>query len=352
MFIPSFLQPQNNSVVETLIQNIESQLNNPSVRFIVDEKLAEKAREVFRDNLNKNQLVSKISCTVGVIGAIGLWGSLGTILYQLMSGATIGSAIETFQARGFEVITSSIANISPYLLVAAAVGFVFLRIFHMTRNREGYQLQKALDATTSADRIRQLSLGANIYQKVAPNYQNVAAADHLFYSNETQDTFVNCKLESLISYLSSKNEVKALVYFLMIVNDRKRFATNCLLESKPDTAQFFIDLGADMSMPLYFFCNRHQLDLLKILVRNGAKLDEPFFTYTPLEALIPVDLKKSDGKEITKADVINIFEALSIAPDVYNQKSAAELFTALNFAGVAVRLKNAEVIHQCLQRTN
>ncbi|GAB4232824.1 MAG: hypothetical protein Tsb0021_11610 [Chlamydiales bacterium] len=317
----TFIQ-HNNDAVENAIRHIQSQLEDRNkTTFEVDETIATLARNVFLRNYRINQCISGIGKIFGAVGVIAL-----------------GSA---FMYVSLKAVTISI---------------ICLAIFINLRNREGYCLQKIYRQKLSPEAtIRQLSLGANIYQ---PIWAIGGVAPGLF-------SHVMGRPGTIYQSLARSGECEALAYTLMLEKNRTKradLATEALPDSENvEVAQLLLKFGARLDNPnLFFLCGlMRKLELANFFVKNGAKLDkgisdyvrwndqDPYENDTILEELIypeatgpylPVEPKKA-------------LEALEVDPSIYEgKKTAKELYHALNQNGVRIRYRWAEYVFQELNK--
>jgi hypothetical protein len=333
------LQPQNNEAVEGIIRHIDSQLEKSSadVPFQVDARIADAARKLFCSNFRKNRIVSRTALFFKISGSIGLVGAVVTVFSN-------------------PLVALSIAAISAIALV----------VFAKMRNPEGYRLQDALHSKSEDDTIRQLSLGANIYQWI---YFYGDAAPGLLGMGKGAPI-------PLCKYFAEQGQRKVLAYLLMMEKDSKKraeLATQAIPRSKDiETAQHLLAFGAKIKgndEPFYFYRFKDNLDLAEFFVERGLRIDGGIDNYeewqagldrgvhefdnsftsvlgTPLEALTtptagPEGLEESPSTK----DPRLAFKALRIAPSVYTDKATAEeLYHALNKSGARIRLSHAKEI--------
>lgn len=317
--------------------------------FTIDQKVAETARNQFMQNYNRNRLYSKYSSLAGLVSFAGF----GFSAYQFF--------ISPITALGL-----------------AGISFVLNRIWINTRNGEGYALQDALNAEDEDEIIRQLSLGANIYQKVWP-YGGAAA--NLFpllkgSPRTVMQKFAEAGLAKVVAYLSMLEPN---------LSKRTQMATEALpYAANENTAQLLLGLGGNLQEAknlLFSCCLRKDLELLRFFVKAGAKLDAGISDYqkweadferrekefggnwydgiiegvsptlhpsfkTPLESLLKPDF---GGEGRIDSPLANnpalIFEAMQVDSTVYkNRNSPEDLYHALNQAGVRIRQKQAQTL--------
>lgn len=330
--------------VQKVIGYIQAQLGNepvgPKKTFVVDNRIAQIAREQFSHNFAINSCRSSRSALCGAVSC----------------GGTLLSAPLFF--------------FSPLLAIGTlTVSIILNRLWVSTRNPEGYILQEALKTRDEGVIIEKLSQGANIYQKVWPSG---GAAPGLF-------SFIKGAPRSVMEYFAEIGCTKVVAYIAMLEpNPEKRseMATKALHFCRDTkTAQLLLDLGGSAIGMRPFIVT--DLELIRFLVANGAVLDEGIDDYvkwnadceerqrrfggnwgpgnnegvninlhpefrTPLEWLLfddigPHGLIKSPFHENPSA----YLEAMGLHPSVYLKKSSAEeLFHSLNQAGVRIRLEN------------
>ena len=114
MFIFARLRPKSDPALKrVLINYINHEFwKSDATSFRVDANISNTARVLFHENLRKNQLVSKFSLLLGMVGVFGLVGAAFTASFKL-----------------------------PYALCIAVASAVAIRVFIVTRNPEGYRLQ-------------------------------------------------------------------------------------------------------------------------------------------------------------------------------------------------------------------
>lgn len=342
------------SVLPKVIEAIEAQLfperNEP---FAIDGKIIEAARNQFTQNFNRNWFFSKCSTLTGLASLAGF---------------------------GFSVYKFFITPI-PAIGIAVA-SFALSQVWVNTRNREGYALDHALRTRDEDEIIRQLSLGANIHQKVWP-YGGAAA--NLF-------PILKGGPRTVIQWFAEKGCPKVVAYLAMLepnVETRKRIATDALSHAKDKkTAQLLIDLGGNVlgRNDLFFFCClKRNLELVSFFVQNGALLDAGIIDYekweadldkrqrqfggdwypgnnegvapnlhpsfqTPLERLLAPDFGPNGRIDSPFANNPSIvLEALCSDPTVYKHKNSAEdLYHSLNRAGIRIRRQSAQNLFEQL----
>lgn len=344
------------SLMQAIDLQLPPQRSEGSAPFTIDEKIADAARNQFIQNFNKNRLYSTCSSLVGLASLAGF----GFSVYKLF--------------------------ITPVPAIGIAVAsFVLTQIWVNTRNREGYTLDHALRANDEDEAIRQLSLGANIYQEVWP-YGGAAA--HLF-------PLVKGGPRTVIQWFAEAGDSKAVAYLAMLepnIETRKQIATNTLGHAKDTkTAQLLIDLGAHIlgrSDVFFLCCLKKNLELVSFFLQNGASLGAGIADYekweadldqrqrqfggdwypgnnegvapnlhpcfkTPLEQLVAYDVGPSGRIDSPLAANPSIV-LKALCPDsttVYeNKKSAEDLYQSLNQAGIRIRRHSAYDLFERMNR--
>jgi hypothetical protein len=341
------------SILPKVIEAIKVQLSSEKKEpFAIDERIAQTARNQFNGNFSMNCLYSKCSSCVGVASLVGF---------------------------GFSVYKFFITPV-PAIGIAAA-SFALSQVWINTRNREGYALDHALRTKDEDEIIRQLFLGANIYQKVWP------------YSGAAANLFPVLKggPRTVIQWFSEKGFSKVVAYLAMLepnIETRKRIATDALSHAKDKkTAQLLIDLGGNVlehSDLLFFCCLKGNLELVSFFVQNGALLDAGILDYekwdadfderqrqfgcnwspgnnegatpnlhpdfkTPLEQLLASDVSPSERIGSLANNPSIVLEALCSDPAVYKDKNSAEdLYHSLNQGGIRIRRQDTHNLFERL----
>lgn len=257
----------------------------------------------------------------------------------------------------------------------AVASFVLSQIWVYTRNREGYALDNALRAKDEDEIIRQLSLGANIYQKVWP-YGGAAA--NLF-------PILKGGPRTVLQWFAERGDAKVLAYLAMLepnIEKRKQLVTNALGHAKDiRIAQLLMDLGGNIleyNNLLFSCCIGRNLELVSFFVKNGASLNAGIDDYekweldfarrerlyggnwhpgnnegvalnlhpsfkTPLEELLAPDLGPNGSIDSPFANNPSVvLEAICLDPTVYQTRNSAnDLYHSLNRAGVRIRRQYA-----------
>lgn len=332
-------------VIEAIEGQLSPQRNEP---FAIDEKIIRAARNQFTQNFNRNWLFSKCSSLTGLASLAGF----GFSVYKFF--------------------------LTPIPAIGIAVASLALsQIWVNTRNREGYALDKALRARDEDEIIRQLSLGANIYQKIKI-WPCDGAAANLF------PVLKKGGPRTVIQWFTEKECYKVVAYLAMLepnIETRKRIATDALSHAKDKKmAQLLIDLGGNVlecNNLLFFCCLDRNLELVSFFVKNGAPLDAGIVDYEkweadvdkrrrefggnwnrentegvspnlrpgfkrPLELLLAPDLNPERTESPFANNPSIVLEALCLDPAVYKGKNSAEdLYHSLNQAGIGIRRKYA-----------
>ena len=336
--------------LQGIVRAIQSQIPALGMdRFTIDQRVAEVAHEQFMHNYNRNCFYSKCSSLVGLVSFAGF----GLSLYTLF--------------------------ISPIAAIAfASISFALNRFWVNTRNLEGYTLQNALNMRDEDEIIRQLSLGANIYQKVWPFGR---AAANLF-------PMLKGGPRTVMQTFAEAGYPKVVAYLAMLEPDllkRTQMATDTLsYAANRNTAQLLLDLGGDIqeAKDVFFFCClKKDIELVRFFVGAGARLDagipdyqrwqvdcekrerefggdwysgniegvsptlHPNFT-TPLERLLAPDVGRNGRIDSPFANnPVLILEAMHVDPSVYqNKNSPEELYHSLNQAGIRIRRQQAQAL--------
>lgn len=335
------------SVLHRIIGSIEVQFSSErNIPFAIDERIAEIAYNQFAKNFYKNWFYSKCSSLVGLASLAGF----GFSIYKFF--------------------------ITPVPAIGIAVAsFVLSQIWVNTRNREGYALDSALRKRDENEVIRQLSLGANIYQRVGP-YGGAGA--NLFQ-------ILKGRSRTVIQWFAERGDAKVVAYLAMLepnIETRRRIVTDALRHAKDKkTAQLLIDLGGNVleCKELFFFCCINKdLELVNFFAKNGASLNAGIVDYekwdadfdkrqrqfggnwhhgnnegipenlhpdfkTPLEWLFASDCGPNGRIESPFANNPTVvLEAICLNSTVYQSKSSAEdLYHSLNRAGIRIRRQYA-----------
>lgn len=346
-----------NKVLQNAMSMIRNQLPPAAGRhFVIDEKIASAARNQFNQNFNLNRTASRRASIAGSISVISAIPSL----YLIFTSPLHGLALST-------------------------CSFALNRVWVKTRNREGYMLHAALYESNEEAVIRQLSLGANVYQRVW-TYGGAAP---------TFIPFIKGGSSAVMSWFAQKGFMKVVAYLAMLepdVSRRALLATEALGKAHDaQTAQLLLDLGANIQQDgdrlLFSCCLNNNLDLLRFFVAAGAKLDVGIVDYqkwqanydlrqrqfghnwypgnndgvdinlhpdfaTPLERFIEPNVRNGGDDPLSFANrPAVVLEAMGVDPSVYLQKSSAEeLYHSLNRAGIRIRRQRVDPLFEKLSK--